>query len=62
VLARSGASAYRFAECKPSAPASGQIAAIAATEELTVVTENTFAFEPFAELSERVGPGAGIRL
>ena len=49
-------------EGRPTSFADGQIAAIAATEDLTVVTENTSDFEPFAELSERGEPGAGIRL
>lgn len=49
-------------EGRPTSFADGQIAGIAATEELTVVTENTSDFEPFAELSERGEPGAGIRL
>lgn len=49
-------------EGRPTSFADGQIAGIAATEDLTVVTENTSDFEPFAELSERGGPGPGIRL
>jgi tRNA(fMet)-specific endonuclease VapC len=50
------------AEGRPTAFADGQIAAIAATEDLTVVTENTSGFEPFADLSDRGGLGPGIRL
>jgi tRNA(fMet)-specific endonuclease VapC len=50
------------AEGRPTSFADGQIAAIAATEDLTVVTENTSGFEPFADLPEIAGTGAGIRL
>jgi tRNA(fMet)-specific endonuclease VapC len=50
------------AEGRPTSFADGQIAAIAATEDLTVVTENTSDFEPFAELSEMGVFEGGIRL
>ena len=49
-------------EGRPTSFADGQIAGIAATEELTVVTDNTSDFEPFAELSEMTGLEAGICL
>jgi len=49
-------------EGRPTSFADGQIAAIAATEDLTVVTENTSDFEPFTDLPEMTGLGAGIRL
>lgn len=47
--------------------ADGQIAAIAATEELTLVTQNTSDFEPFANLEEtgageETALGGGLRV
>jgi tRNA(fMet)-specific endonuclease VapC len=50
------------AKGRPTSFADGQIAGIAATEGLTVVTRNTADFEPVANLSEMGGPGAEIRL
>jgi tRNA(fMet)-specific endonuclease VapC len=47
---------------RPTSFADGQIAGIAATEDLTVVTENTSDFEPFTNLPKRGEPGVGIRL
>jgi tRNA(fMet)-specific endonuclease VapC len=47
---------------RPTSFADGQIAGIGATEDLTVVTENTSDFEPFAELSEMGVFEGGIRL
>jgi len=44
---------------RPTPVADGQIAAIAGTQDLTVVTENTADFEPFTSLGEELG---GIRV
>jgi tRNA(fMet)-specific endonuclease VapC len=47
---------------RPTAFADGQIAGIAATENLTLVTRNTGDFEPFASRSKAAVEGEGIRL
>lgn len=47
---------------RPPAFADGQIAGIAATENLTLVTRNTVDFEPFASLSKAAATGQEIRL
>ena len=46
-------------EGRPTPFADGQIAAIAGSRDLTVVTENTSDFKPFETLGERLG---GIRV
>lgn len=46
-------------EGRPTPFADGQIASIARTSDLTVVTENTSDFEPFETLGDRLG---GIRV
>jgi tRNA(fMet)-specific endonuclease VapC len=46
-------------EGRPTPFADGQIASIARTRDLTVVTENTSDFEPFETLGDRLG---GIRV
>jgi tRNA(fMet)-specific endonuclease VapC len=47
---------------RPTAFADGQIAGIAATENLTLVTRNTADLEPFASRSKTATEGVGIRL
>ena len=49
-------------EGRPTAFADGQIAGIAAAQNLTVVTRNLPDFKPFATLSDEEGPGPGIDL